>query len=88
MREIVATPKFDKDIKLLIKRGYDIQKLLSIADRIAKIGSPALQHRPHKLVGNWVNHWECHIRPDWLLIYMITDNEVRLVRTGTHADLF
>lgn len=44
--------------------------------------------QPHLLRGEWAGHWECHIKPDWLLVYQITDDEVVLVRTGTHADLF
>ena len=45
-------------------------------------------NRPHKLVGNYVGKWECHIEPDWLLIYEILDDVVILYRTGTHTDLF
>ncbi len=88
MRRVVTTHRFEKDFARIRKRGYDLSKLQAIVERIAKNGSPALQHRPHKLTGNWVHHWECHIRPDWLLIYLITDDELRLVATGTHADLF
>ncbi|PIR38978.1 MAG: type II toxin-antitoxin system mRNA interferase toxin, RelE/StbE family [Alphaproteobacteria bacterium CG11_big_fil_rev_8_21_14_0_20_39_49] len=46
------------------------------------------KNKPHKLSGNWYPHFECHIEPDWLLIYLITDESLILVRTGTHSDLF
>jgi mRNA interferase YafQ len=87
MRRIVTTRRFDKDFHRIRKRGYDLSKLQAIVDRIAKNGSPAFQYRPHKLTGNWAHHWECHIRPDWLLIYLITDDELRLVATGTHRSI-
>ncbi len=47
-----------------------------------------MRSKPHPLKGEWKNYWDCHIDPDWLLIYRITENEVLLARTGTHADLF
>ena len=73
--EIISTGKFKKDLKTLIKRGYNIQLLQDVVSLLA---------------GNWTGHRECHITSDWLLIYKI-DNDVlvlTLTRTGAHTDLF
>ena len=77
-----------KDIKLVKKRGKDLNKLWSVVERLQKQQPLESRHRPHRLKGNWYQAWECHIEPDWLLIYTITDGCLYLVRTGTHADLF
>ena len=53
-----------------------------------KVEALAAKHRPHKLKGEWDSFHECHITPDWLLIYLVTDDRLILVRTGTHSDLF
>jgi mRNA interferase YafQ len=55
---------------------------------LAEQGSVPQAYRPHKLSGAWSGVWECHIEPDWLLIYTVTDEEVLLIRTGSHIDLF
>ena len=88
MLEIITTKQFEKDIKLSKKRKKDLSKLWSI---IAKLSSGRLfeaKHKPHKLFGNWESFTECHIEPDWLLIYQVKDKFIYLVRTGSHSDLF
>lgn len=88
MLRAIATTQFRKDYKRAIKRGKDIAKLDDIIRKLAR-GEPLdIRHRDHALVGNWSSFRECHIEPDWLLIYRIeTDVLVlTLVRTGTHGD--
>lgn len=90
MYELISTKKFKKDLKNIIKSGYDI----SLLDKVVTIllqGKPLLEkYKDHNLTGNWVGHRECHITPDWLLIYLINDNTLTLTltRTGTHSKLF
>lgn len=87
---IRATTRFNKAVKLVAKRGKETDKLKNIVEKLAK-GEPldsAL--RDHSLSGNWVNHRELHIEPDWLLIYRIEEKVLilELVDTGSHSDLF
>ena len=82
------TTQFRKDYKLAMKRGLRIALLEEVVERLAR-GEPLPEkNRDHALTGDWVGHRECHIQPDWLLIYYQTDTELYLYRTGTHADLF
>ena len=88
--KIVTTSQFKKDFKRIKKRGHDMRELHKVLDTL-RAGLPLDErNRDHALVGNYIGFRECHIRPDWLLIYAI-DNE-RLIltasRTGSHADLF
>ena len=89
-RDIVWTTQFKKDYKLALKRHMDIALLDDII-RILSRGEPLPEkNRDHALTGDWVGHRECHILPDWLLVYRI-ENDVlvlTLARTGTHSDLF
>lgn len=88
MLRAIATSQFRKDYKRAINRGKDIAKLDDIIRKLAR-GEPLdIRHRDHALVGNWASFRECHIEPDWLLIYRIeTDVLVlTLARTGTHGD--
>ena len=88
MKSLSATNAFKKDAAALARRGYDRAKLDAIL-RLLAAGEPLpARCRPHKLQGDWQGVWECHIRPDWLLIYEFTDTTVTLHRTGTHTDLF
>lgn len=59
-----------------------------MVELLAETGTLPPAYYPHRLRGEWKGVWECHIEPDWLLIYDVTDKEVLLIRTGTHADLF
>ncbi len=84
------TTVFRKDYKLAIKRGLKIQLLDTVIETLA-MGRPLpAEYRDHELTGNWKGHRECHIQPDWLLIYRIDAGVLvlTLTRTGTHSDLF
>ena len=72
----------------MLKRGADEKKLVIIIEALATDASLPPQARPHMLAGDWKGFMECHIAPDWLLIYQLVDDELILIRTGTHADLF
>lgn len=89
-REIVWTTKFKKDYKLAMKRHLDITLLDNIIRMLSR-GEPLPEkNKDHELSGNWAGHRECHIQPDWLLVYHI-DNDIlvlTLTRTGTHSDIF
>ena len=88
MKSLSVTNAFKKDAAALAKRGYDRAKLDAIV-RLLAAGDPLpARCRPHKLQGDWEGVWECHIGPDWLLIYEFTELTLTLLRTGTHADLF
>lgn len=87
---LVLTSLFKKDLKTAKKRGYDIKLLNDVVDTLS-MGLPLDEkYKDHKLIGNYQGCRECHITPDWLLIYEITDDELilYLTRTGTHSDLF
>lgn len=89
-REIVWTTKFKKDYKLAIKRHLDIELLDDIIRVLSRGETLPEKNKDHELSGNWTGHRECHIQPDWLLVYRI-DNDIlvlTLVRTGTHRDIF
>lgn len=90
MREIRWTSRFKKDYKAATKRGMPKEELSLVIDALAHDNPLPKRYKPHMLAGNWTGHWECHIRPDWLLIYKLTDDVMvlTLVRTGTHSELF
>lgn len=82
------TNSFRKDIKRIRKRGLDLEKLKVII-QLLLMGEPLPpKNRDHNLTGDWVRHRECHIEPDWLLIYRIDEEYLVLDRTGSHSDLF
>ena len=82
------TSQFKKDIKKLGKRGKDINKVKTVIALLLS-GSPLpLKYKDHSLSGTWAGHRDCHIEPDWILIYSISQDELRLERTGSHSDLF
>jgi mRNA interferase YafQ len=82
------TNQFKKDIKRALKRGKDLSKLKAVVDLLLADKPLPPKNRDHPLGGNWAGHRDCHIEPDWILIYKILDAEIRLERTGTHSDLF
>ena len=90
MLEIITTSASDKDYKLLKKRGYNLKLLQEVVEKLANEEVLPAKYRNHQLIGNYVGYMECHIRPDWLLIYKIEKNKLILTlsRTGTHSDLF
>ena len=84
------TTQFKKDYKSAVKRGYGVELLDEIISKLANGEALSEKHRDHNLAGNWSGFRECHILPDWLLIYKV-ENDVlvlTLTRTGTHSDLF
>ena len=87
---IRPTSKFQKDLKRVQKRGYDLSLLTDIIKRLAAGETLPEKNRDHNLSGNYAGCRECHIAPDWLLIYEIDNGELflYLTRTGTHSDLF
>lgn len=89
MREVVLTSAFKKDYKRLNRSGqYVMQDLQNIVEQLAGNIPLAEKHRDHPLTGNLNDCRECHIKPDWLLMYRIEGNDLVLVRTGSHSDLF
>ena len=88
MRKIVQTTTFRRDAKRMKKRGKDLGKLTEVVDKLVQGEALEARYKPHPLVGNWKPKWDLHIEPDWLLIYEVTEDEVLLARTGSHADLF
>lgn len=80
--------KFETEIEKAKKRGKDIEKLKEVM-KLLILEKPLQQkHRNHKLKGEYVGYWECHLEPDWLLVYKKTETEVIFARTGSHSDLF
>lgn len=88
MRTPVYTNHFEKDVKLMIKRGYDPAGIKCVVRKLVDEIPLESKHRDHLLVGNFKDRRECHIEPDWLLIYRLDGNMIIFERTGTHADLF
>lgn len=87
---VKTTTLFKKDFKLAMKRGLNIELLENIIALLSMGELLPEKNKDHALTGNWVGHRECHILPDWLLIYRIEDDVLvlTLARTGTHSDLF
>lgn len=90
MLEINTTHQFMKDLKAAKKRGLDIVKLNEVVRLLAMQEALPAKKKDHKLSGDYSGCRECHIQPDWLLIYKVNDaiNILNLVRTGSHSDLF
>jgi mRNA interferase YafQ len=88
VREIVRATGFKKDVKRAQKRGKDMDKLKAIIQLLLDDGPLEPRHRDHPLKGDWIGYRDLHIEPDWLLLYRVTEMELMLARTGTHADLF
>lgn len=90
MYKIRPTSKFQKDLKRIQHRGYDISLITEVIKKLAAGETLPAKNKDHQLIGNYVGCRECHIAPDWLLIYEIVDDQLilYLTRTGTHSDLF
>lgn len=87
---VKTTAQFKKDFKLAKKRGLKMELLREVITALA-MGEPLPEkNKDHALTGNWIGHRECHILPDWLLVYRLEDEVLvlTLTRTGTHSDLF
>lgn len=87
---VKPTTQFKKDYKRAMKRGLKIELLEKVVELLAMGEALPEKNRDHELSGNWAGHRECHIQPDWLLVYRIEDDVLvlTLARTGTHSDLF
>ena len=88
MKRITTGSRFQKDVKLAQRRGMDMAKLRALIEMLAAGKSLPERYRDHPLKGEFANFRDCHIEPDWLLIYATTKEDLKLVRTGTHGDLF
>jgi mRNA interferase YafQ len=96
MIKTVATNRYEKELKLMIKRGKDLNKLDYLLEILEANINKGIEHHLllpekyclHKLIGKYKGYWECHIEPDWLLVYYLDDEVLRLERTGTHNDIF
>ena len=88
MRKITVTSQFEKDVKRAQKRNYDTSRLSAVIRLLGQGELEDRQYRDHTLKGKYDGLRECHLAPDWLLIYQSFTDHVILVRTGTHADLF
>lgn len=82
------TRQFERDLKLMLKRGKDPEKLKLVMTTLINEEPLPLRHRDHALVGNYRDRRECHVEPDWLLIYKTQADEIIFERTGSHSDLF
>ena len=88
MLHISYRTKFKKELKQQEKRGKDLKIFLQVAKKLANKEPLEAKFRNHRLKGDYVGRWECHLEPDWLLVYCKNDTEIIFERTGTHSDLF
>lgn len=88
MLHLVRKSRFKKDFKKLLSAGRDLEKLALVIRTLQSGECLPERNRDHALTGNYVGHRECHVSPDWLLIYRTTETELILVRTGSHSELF
>jgi mRNA interferase YafQ len=90
MYEVDYTNQYKKDYKLCMKRKYDIPLLDDLLTALAKTGTVPAINKPHTLSGKLQGYWECHVKSDWLLIWLKNEDQktITLIGTGTHSDLF
>ncbi len=88
MFELLRTSQFKRDVKRAKKRSEDTDRLKTVILLLARGSALPAKYKDHQLKGVYKDCRECHLEPDWLLIYRIEANVLQLVRTGTHADLF
>jgi len=90
MYKISKTTQFKKDYKLIVKRNYDILKLQKAVNLLVTTDKLPIEYKEHPLKNIFKYHFDCHLEPDWLLIFKRDDVEkiITLVRTGTHSDIF
>ena len=82
------TNQFQKDLKLMGRRGKSLEKFKQVANSLISQEILEARFRNHKLTGSYKDRWECHLEPDWLLVYKLFGDEIIFERTGTHSDLF
>ncbi len=88
MKDLRLDGAFKRDLKKVVKRGWNREKLDDIVTALRRGEPLPANARAHKLGGIYAGKWECHIASDWVLVYDFTETTLRLARTGTHADLF
>lgn len=88
--KLVLSSRFKKDLKRCVKRDLDISKMNTVVETLLTGEQLPEKYQDHCLSGNWIEHRECHIEPDWLLVYHIQNDVLvlTLIRTDTHSDLF
>ena len=88
MKAIRRTSQFKRDVQRMQRQGRELEKLKRVLETLVKGEPLAAKYRDHVLVGQYKGTRECHIEPDWLLIYELAEIEIVLIRTGSHSDLF
>ncbi len=88
MKTIRYLKQFKKDVKRIQKSGKDMSKLTQVIEKLANGETLETEYRDHALAGNYQSYRDCHLEPDWLLIYQSSETELVLVRIGSHSDLF
>ncbi|VAW42535.1 mRNA interferase YafQ [hydrothermal vent metagenome] len=88
MRTVRYSSRFKKDLKRVKRRGADVNILQIVIKKLAHDEVLDAKYSDHALIGNYAGTRECHLKPDWLLIYRLVNDQLILVRTGSHADLF
>lgn len=86
--DLLTTTAFERDLRRAKKQGKDLDKPERVVDLLQAQRPLLARCRPHPLRGNWSGHWDCHVDPDWLLLYQLTPRRLVLVGTGSHAELF
>jgi mRNA interferase YafQ len=79
---------FERELEKAKKRGFDMSKIKAVMTDLINQKPLAKKHRNHRLKGDFIGYWECHVTPDWLLVYKTDNESIYFVRTGTHSDLF
>jgi mRNA interferase YafQ len=87
-RRLVTTRRFERDLRRAKRRNKDLEKLWPVVERLLNGEPLGPRYRRHALSGNWASFLECHLEPDWLMIWRETESDLVLVRTGSHSDLF
>ena len=85
---IFYTTQFKRDYKRIKKQHKDLEKLKTVINLLVSGQNLSSKYRDHHLSGRWIGHRDCHIEPDWILIYRLTSDSIFLERTGSHSDLF
>jgi mRNA interferase YafQ len=87
---VVTTSRYERDAKRIRKRGAEMSRLVAVVDALRRRQPLAVRHRDHPLKGEWKGWRDCHVEPDWVLVYRVDEEKGELIlgRTGSHADLF
>ena len=88
MYEIIRTSQFKRDVKKALRRNKDVDKLKKLIKKLVKGEALDEKYRDHPLKGDYRDCRDCHIEPDWILIYRIKSEKLHLIRTGSHSNLF